>query len=103
MKVAVIGLGYWGPNLARNLYETHLCEEIYCCDLDETKLNKIKSRYPSFKVEKDFKKLLKNDDIDAAIIATPVICTKNLKNGGSLLTSTPITCLAPFLARMLEP
>ncbi len=72
MKVAVIGLGYWGPNLARNIYETHLCDEIFCCDLDETKLKKIKSRYPSFKVEKDYKKLLNKDDIDAAVIATPV-------------------------------
>ena len=45
MKVAVVGLGYWGPNLVRNLYESNVCEQLYCCDTDESKVAKIKSEF----------------------------------------------------------
>ncbi|MDZ7370051.1 MAG: Gfo/Idh/MocA family oxidoreductase [candidate division KSB1 bacterium] len=72
MKTAVIGLGYWGPNLVRNLYETNLCEEIYCCDLDESKLKKIQSRYPSIKSTTDVNEIAANPQIEAVVIATPV-------------------------------
>jgi predicted dehydrogenase len=72
MNIAVIGLGYWGPNLVRNLYETQLCQRIVCCDLDEKKLNKIKNKYPTIETEKDYKKILKQDDIQAVLVATPV-------------------------------
>ncbi len=72
MNVGVIGLGYWGPNLLRNLYEAQLCEEITCCDLDEKKLGKIQTRYPSIHTEIDYQKLIQQDNIDAIVIATDV-------------------------------
>jgi predicted dehydrogenase len=72
MNVAVIGAGYWGPNLLRNLYETHLCERIVCCDLLDKNLKKMKSRYPTIEVESNYKNVLADDRIDAVIIATPV-------------------------------
>ncbi len=37
-RVALIGYGYWGPNLLRNLFDTPDCEVFYCCDKDEKKL-----------------------------------------------------------------
>src|SRR5437773_1707926 len=36
-RVALIGYGYWGPNLLRNLFETKDCEVVYCCDLSMEK------------------------------------------------------------------
>ena len=72
MNVGVVGLGYWGPNLVRNLYEANICNQIYCCDADAAKTNKIKSRYPSIITTNDAKELASNDAIDAVVIATPV-------------------------------
>jgi len=72
MNVAVIGLGYWGPNLLRNLFEIKMSEKLVACDLDEKNLQKITSRYPSIECEKDYKKLLTRDDFQAVVVATAV-------------------------------
>ena len=72
MKIAVIGLGYWGPNLLRNLYESNLCEQLYCCDIDDGKIAKIKSRYPTIHATNDYRELVRNDEIDGVVIATTV-------------------------------
>ena len=46
-KVALVGYGYWGPNLLRNLYEVPDCEVLYVCDKDVAKLKEVHKRYPS--------------------------------------------------------
>jgi len=38
MKIAVIGCGYWGPNLIRNFVQTNKVKELICCDLDQIKI-----------------------------------------------------------------
>jgi predicted dehydrogenase len=72
MEVAVIGVGYWGPNLLRNLVETRLCSKIHCCDLDPKKLEKIKTRFPTVETDTDYRRILENQSLDAVIIATAV-------------------------------
>jgi len=72
MRIAVIGAGYWGPNLIRNLYETRACTEIICCDLDSKKLQRIKDRYPGIQTESQYQRIVDRQDVDAAVIATPV-------------------------------
>ena len=56
MNVAVIGLGYWGPNLLRNLYESQMTEKLVACDLDESKLQKMKLKYPTIEIENNYEK-----------------------------------------------
>ena len=70
-KVGVVGVGYWGPNLVRNLYESRRAKVVMCCDLQEENLTKIKKRYPEIKTTTDYNKLL-SSDLDAIFIATPV-------------------------------
>ncbi len=72
MQAAVIGVGYWGPNLVRNVYETRLCDRIVCCDPDEKKLERIQMRYPAIVTEKDCASVLADPRMDAVLIATPV-------------------------------
>jgi predicted dehydrogenase len=72
LNIAVVGLGYWGPNLLRNLYELHCCNRLVACDLDEKKLTKIKSRYPSIETEMKFQKILEDQNIHSVVVATPV-------------------------------
>ena len=50
VRVAVLGVGYWGPNLVRNLIENPLCSEVAICDLDVAALGKIARRYPGVRV-----------------------------------------------------
>lgn len=70
-KVGLVGLGYWGPNLARVLANNERCEFFACCDLDPRKLSKITRQYPSVKGYSTFNELLESD-IDAVIIATNI-------------------------------
>ena len=72
MKVAVIGCGYWGPNLVRNFVQSNKVQDLICCDLDPKKLDRMKSLYPSVEVLSDYKELLERPDLDAVAIATPV-------------------------------
>ena len=72
MKLAVIGCGYWGPNLVRNFVQSNKVKELICCDLDQKRLARMKNLYPSVGVLSDYKELLQMPDLDAVAIATPV-------------------------------
>ena len=72
IHAAVVGLGYWGPNLLRNLNETGACRELTACDLDPGRLERIKQRYPGVRVTTDFERILDDEAIDAVLIATPI-------------------------------
>ena len=46
-KIAVVGAGYWGPNLIRNFNQIATCDMAYCCDMDEKRLAHMKNLYPA--------------------------------------------------------
>jgi predicted dehydrogenase len=71
MKIGVVGLGYWGPNLVRNLYGLQEVEEVIACDPDEDRINFIRNRYPGIKTTGNYEDLL-NGKCSAILIATPV-------------------------------
>ena len=71
MKVGVIGLGYWGPNLVRNFLSNKTITKVVGCDLSDERLRFIKSRFPSVEVTNNYKDLIEGD-FDAIAIATPV-------------------------------
>ena len=72
VDVAVIGCGYWGPNLVRNLVENHTCRRIVCCDVDYDRLERLSKRYPNLFYTTKYEEVLKDGQIDAVMIATPV-------------------------------
>lgn len=72
--VGVVGCGYWGPNLVRNLSESRLCRQISICDVDEQKLGKLRLRYPAARSFQRYEELLAQGDLDAVMIATPPSC-----------------------------
>lgn len=71
-RIAVVGLGYWGPNLVRVLHELDDAHVVAVCDTDEAKLAKVGRRYPAIRLTTSFDELLANATIDAVAIATPV-------------------------------
>src|SRR5512135_2983252 len=96
MKIAVIGCGYWGPNLVRNLLQSNRIQELICCDLDQKKLERMKNLYPSVKLLSDYKELLQAPDLDAVAIATPVkthypIAKEFLNQGKHVFIEKPLT------------
>jgi len=73
MKTAVIGYGYWGPNLVRNFSWLHDTEVKYVCDLDEKRLRKVKALFPNvLHTTDDYQRVLDDPEVEAVAIATPV-------------------------------
>ena len=72
MKVAVVGYGYWGPNLVRNFSWLEDTQVKYVCDADEEQLAKVKNLYPVEITTTDYQQVLKDPDVEVVAIATPV-------------------------------
>ncbi len=70
VSVALVGCGYWGPNLLRNLLLVPDCDVRMCCDVDAEALERIRKRCPSVYCTTDSSELLRSS-IDAVVIATP--------------------------------
>jgi predicted dehydrogenase len=72
IRVAVIGAGYWGPNLIRNFAACPLTQMVAVCDKDAGRLQKVLAPYPGVDGVSDVDALLARDDVDAVAVATPV-------------------------------
>jgi predicted dehydrogenase len=92
VRIGVAGLGYWGPNLARNFDE--LAELTWLAELSPELQEKFAARYPNARVTGDFDDLLADDALDAVVIATPVpthyeLAKKALEAGKHVLVEKP--------------
>lgn len=72
INIGIIGYGYWGPNLVRNFADTPGATVAAVADLDPSKLQIAKRRYPNIKATTDLNDLLQDPSIDAIAVATPV-------------------------------
>jgi predicted dehydrogenase len=95
-RIAVIGYGYWGPNLARNFMETPGAELAAVCDLRPERLALVAKRYPAVRTTADIGGMIKDRSIDAVAIATPVsthfeLARAALEAGKHVLLEKPLT------------
>ena len=72
VRVGVVGLGYWGPNLARNVDRLAGAELAWCCDLEEKNLARARAQFPGATVTDDLDQMLADPAVDAVIVATSV-------------------------------
>jgi predicted dehydrogenase len=72
VAVGVVGLGYWGPNLARNFASLPDAELRWCCDAEESVRDRIAWRFPRTRFTADLDDLLSDPALDAVVLATPV-------------------------------
>ncbi len=72
VRVGVAGLGYWGPNLARNFSAIPGCELAWLCDGDITALARAADAFPLARTSGDIDELLGDSQLDAIVLATPV-------------------------------
>jgi predicted dehydrogenase len=72
LRVGVVGLGYWGPNLARNFAALPGCELAWCCDASEEARARIAPQFPGARFTGELEDLLEDPTLDAIALATPV-------------------------------
>ena len=96
IKVGVIGLGYWGPNLVRNFCTLPGSELVTGCDLQVERCQKIASLYPSIRFTQNVQEVFESKEINAVAIATPVrthypLVKQALAAGKHVLITKPLT------------
>ncbi len=96
VNIAVIGYGYWGPNLVRNFAETPGLNLVAVSDLDPGKLEIVSKRFPAVRTTTRYQDLLEDPSIDAIAVATPVsthftLGLAALKAGKHLWIEKPMT------------
>jgi predicted dehydrogenase len=72
VRVGVVGLGYWGPNLARNFAAIGGCELSWLCDASADARTKLERSIPGARSTPDIAELLDDPELDAIVLATPV-------------------------------
>jgi predicted dehydrogenase len=72
LRVAVAGLGYWGPNIARNLAGLPGVELAWLCDAVEANRTRVAQAFPGARLTGDVDEVLADDSVDAVALATPV-------------------------------
>ena len=72
LSIGIVGLGYWGPNLVRNLADAPAFDVSYLCDVRTKPLETLARRYPGVLPTSRFEDMLEDDTLDAVAIATPV-------------------------------
>jgi predicted dehydrogenase len=107
IRVGVIGLGYWGPNLLRVLFELPDVEVTYACDLDRDRLEKVVRRYPSVRPTTSADQVLADPDVDAVVIATPVfthfeLATRALQAGKHTFVEKPLAASSAEAEELID-
>jgi predicted dehydrogenase len=72
LRVAVAGLGYWGPNIARNIAGVRAAELAWCCDPSHESRERVAPLFPGVGLTGDIDEVLSDETVDAVALATPV-------------------------------
>src|ERR1700748_1949689 len=96
INVAIIGYGYWGPNLVRNFNAVEGCTVKWVSDLRQPRLDLISKQYPSIHTTQNVEDIFCDPEVDAVIVATPVhqhypLALKALNAGKHVLIEKPMT------------
>jgi predicted dehydrogenase len=94
--IAVIGYGYWGPNLVRNFVLNEDARVVAVCDFSADRRSVVERLYPTVRTYADVDEMLAEDDVDAVVIATPVsthfeLAMRALGAGKHVFVEKPMT------------
>ncbi|MBI4210214.1 MAG: Gfo/Idh/MocA family oxidoreductase [Candidatus Diapherotrites archaeon] len=95
-RVAMVGFGYWGPNIARNLENSEDTELAYICELDKDKRGRAEKLFPSSKAISDYDRVLDDKSVEGIVIVTNSkshfpLAKKALERGKHVMLEKPIT------------
>src|SRR3989441_3566277 len=107
IQIGVIGYGYWGPNVVRNLHNLDGCRVLTVCDTNPIALQRAKQEYPNIEVTSGSAELTRSAHIDAIAIVTPVwthfeLAKASLQNGKHVFVEKPFTCTAEQGEELIE-
>jgi predicted dehydrogenase len=107
LRVGVIGYGYWGPNIVRNLHSLENCEVLSVCDKSDAALRRVRRLYPGIDVTTDFSEVLRSKDVDAVAVVTPVwthfeLAKAALMNGKHVFVEKPFTPTTEQAEELIE-
>jgi len=96
IRVGVIGYGYWGPNIVRNLHGLDSTRVEMVCDTSAGALARVRKAYPNIRTVSDPDEILRSPDIDAVAVITPVwthyeLAKRALENGKHVFVEKPFT------------
>ena len=96
INFGVIGYGYWGPNIVRNLHAVSDAKVAMICDRSEASLARVQKAHPGIALTTDSKDIVESPDIDAVAVITPVwthfeLAKAALQNGKHLFIEKPFT------------
>ena len=105
-RVGVVGLGYWGPNLARNIDGLPEAELAWICDASEEARSRWQVAFPQARTSADLDELLADDGLDAVVVATPVpshaeLAVRVLEAGKHCFVEKPLAQSAAEAERVL--
>ncbi len=107
IRVGIVGLGYWGPNLVRCFSEVEGCKVTAVCDQNCDQLLRIKERFPSVHPVENFDDLLDRDLVDAVVIATPTathfkLASKALEHDLHVFVEKPLAQTSDECERLVD-
>jgi predicted dehydrogenase len=107
LLVGVIGYGYWGPNVVRNLHALDNCEVVAVCDKNPAVLSRARRQYPAIQMTTNFSDILTSPQIDAVAIVTPVwthfaLAKSALENGKHVFLEKPLTSTTEQAEKLIE-
>jgi predicted dehydrogenase len=107
VRMGVIGYGYWGPNIVRNLSALDDCELLAVCDKNPNALKRAQRMYPAVRVTTDYTEVLCSTDIDAVAVVTPVwthyeLAKAALNNGKHVFVEKPLTSTSSQAEELVE-
>ncbi len=107
VRVGVIGYGYWGPNIVRNLSGLDGCDLVAVCDKSQAALKRAGRSYPGVQLTTDVSDLLRSPEIDAIAVITPVwthfdLAKAALENGKHVFVEKPFTSTSAQAEQLIE-
>ena len=107
VRVGLVGCGYWGPNLARNLHQIPQTELTACCDLNPQVLGSLRKLYPQATTTPDYSDLLSDAGIEAVVVATPArthfaLARAALEAGKHVLVEKPLAMSSEEAEALIE-
>jgi predicted dehydrogenase len=107
IRFGVVGYGYWGPNVVRNLNQIEKAEVLAVCDRDAAARQRIQKAYPHLDVTSEPSELMSSAEIDAIAVVTPVwthyeLAKAALENGKHIFVEKPFTSNAAQAEELID-